>query len=484
MIGKVIKHEWRNLTADRTAWIVLLLFAIVVGYATYKGSTWVSHLQNSIEQARQEERERLSELKSKAGEEENKMASEGKAITYPDWGPRHPYYVAMYRGQRYAAMPPAPLAQLAVGQTDLCPNYFKVSAGAKESFMIAQETESPFKLLAGQFDIAFVILYLYPLLILALSFNLVASEKEDGTLAMLLSNKINLRSIVAGKVWSRALIIFIPATIFPVISYFLGGGNLSGESAVLRLLLWILAVSAYGAFWFSVAIVVNAFGKGAATNAIILAAIWLAFVVVIPSVVNLASATLYPVPSRVEFVNASRAETQQAMEKGSQLLGKFYEDHPELARDNTKPDEADFAILRLVRDEEVARKLKPILDEFDNKIASQHNFVSRFRFLSPAILMQGALYDIAGSGIDRYKHFLTQVDEYHQEWKGFFAPRIFQKVALSVSDFDRLPDFAYREQSIGEVARQAVIPSILLLAAALILGYLGLRRYSHFPVVG
>lgn len=46
--------------------------------------------------------------------------------------------------------------------------------------------------------------------------------------------------------------------------------------------------------------------------------------VVIPSLVNLGATTLYPVPSRIEFVNAMRAETQEANRSGSQLLGKYF----------------------------------------------------------------------------------------------------------------------------------------------------------------
>jgi ABC-2 type transport system permease protein len=58
-------------------------------------------------------------------------------------------------------------------------------------------------LLSGRFDLAFVILYLYPLLILSLGYNLVSGEKEAGTLALTLSQPVALRTLVAGKVAMR-----------------------------------------------------------------------------------------------------------------------------------------------------------------------------------------------------------------------------------------------------------------------------------------
>jgi ABC-2 type transport system permease protein len=490
MFRRIIKHEWRNLTADRTAWVTLLLFAVVIGYALFKGQAWASHQKSALAQMRQEEQERYGEIRKLIVEEERKAAEEGKPLAYPAWGPRHPAYVGIWRGQRYAALPLAPLAPLAVGQTDIYPNHFKVSAGMKESFLIAQETESPFKLLAGQFDLAFVILYFYPLLILALTFNLVASEKEDGTLRMLLSNRVRLRNIVLGKIAARALIIFLSAILFSLAGLALSGAGFDGVGAVPRLLLWVGAVTAYGAFWFALSVAINALGKSAATNAMALAACYLAFVVVIPSLVNLGAATLYPVPSRIEFVNAMRAETQEANRQGSQLLGKYFEDHPELAKpqDTTSPfsrtGEDDFAMLSMAKDELVARQMKPLLEQFDAQLRRQHQLVNRFRYFSPAILMQSLLYDITGVGVERYQHFLRQVDEYHQSWRRYFSPRVFEKRALASGDLASLPQFQFAEESVGAVIRRASWPGLAMALLTILIGYAGLRGYRRYPIVG
>jgi ABC-2 type transport system permease protein len=439
-------------------------------------------------QMRADEQARLDDIRAEIAAAETAAAAKGEAPAYPSWGARHPFYVGNYRGQQYAALPPAPLAATAVGQSDVYPNHFKVSGAMKETFLVAQDTESPFKLMAGHFDLAFVILYFFPLMILALSFNLVAAEKEEGTLAMLLANAVRLRQVVLGKVALRALVIVLSALTFSVLMFALAGGHLSG--ALPHLLLWAAAVMAYGAFWFALGIAVNALGKSAAANAIILAACWLAFVVIIPAAVNLMATTLYPVPSRIEFITAMRGETQTAELKGSQLLGKYFQDHPELARptDTTSPfsktGEDDFAMLSLAKDEMVGRALQPVLQRFDAQLAAQHLFTGRFRFLSPALLMQSALYDVAGTGVARYQHFLAQVDGFYRDWQGFFNPRVFEKRAVTGDDLDRLPRFAWREEDFSSLARRTLWPALLLLAVAVALGALGLRRYQSYPVTG
>jgi ABC-2 type transport system permease protein len=282
----------------------------------------------------------------------------------------------------------------------------------------------------------------------------------------------------------RALVVLFSTVVFSITGLALSGAGLTSEGALTRLLLWMLAVTVYGAFWFALAIAVNALGKNAAANAIALAACWLAFAVVIPAAVNLAASACYPVPSRVEFVNARRVETTDAMARGSQLLARFVEDHPELAPPNASLDTADFGMLRMARDEEVARKLKPVLDRFNAQIARQHAFVNRLRYLSPALLMQEALYDIAGTGRARHQQFLAQVDEHYRVWKAFFAPRVFHKVAITPADFGRFPRFHYQEELTGELAKRVIRPALLLLAVAAIAAWFGLRRYRSYPVVG
>jgi ABC-2 type transport system permease protein len=48
-----------------------------------------------------------------------------------------------------------------------------------------------------------------PLLILALSYNFLSGEREAGTLQMLLSQPISLRSVVSGKIALRFLVVTI-----------------------------------------------------------------------------------------------------------------------------------------------------------------------------------------------------------------------------------------------------------------------------------
>ncbi len=248
-----------------------------------------------------------------------------------------------------------------------------------------------------------------------------------------------------------------------------------------QLLSWIGIVAAYGAFWFALAVAVNAFGKSSATNALALAAAWLVIVLLVPSMLNVAVTSIYPVPSRVEMIQATRRASAEATAKGSQLLAKYFEDHPELTVGG-KTDPTDFYTRAIATQEETERLVQPVVDHFDRQVIGQQSLVDRFRFLSPAIVTQAALNDVAGTSVARYRHFLALVDDFHQTWKLHFNPLIVQKGKLAADDYDRFPNFIFREEPASAVAWRIATGFFGLLVPTLLIVWLGLRALRCYPL--
>lgn len=478
MLTRIIKHEWRNLRADRTLWVVALLFAVCIGYAMYNGFAWVNFQKQTLASAAADERERHDLLKKQIADYEQNAPPD---LT-PFADPRNPTAAGRAHGQRYAAMPPAPLAPLSVGQSDLLPYYFKISTRSQQTFVNNDEIENPSNLLAGRFDTAFVIIYLLPLLILALSYNFLSGEREAGTLPMLLAQPVGLHSFIIGKIFLRFAVVTTLVIGFALVAFLLGGGNLAAEGVLARALLWTLAVTAYISFWFALAIVVNAGGWKSATNAVALAGIWLFFVILIPSLSNVAVTSLYPVPSRVEMIGAMRDASSDATTKGSQLLAKYMEDHPELTGGETDPNDA--ARRTYAVQEEVDRQVAPVLARYDDQLQRQQNLVELVRFLSPAIVMQETLNDISGTGSDRYQHFRALVKNYHAEWQNYFIPRVFQKTKLTAEGYENSPRFAWQEENSERVARRVLFGLLGIVAFTLAASAFGLSAIRRYSVIG
>ncbi|MBM3725906.1 MAG: DUF3526 domain-containing protein [Acidobacteria bacterium] len=480
MIRTLMRYDWRNLSADRAPLAVAVVLGVAIAYGAFNGSEWIRFQNRAISEALAEEGERFDRIRNEIPKIES-----GEKTVSPFADPRQPQSFGRNMGTRYAVMPPAPLGALAIGQSDLYPYYFRVSTNSRETFLNNDEVENPVHLLTGRFDLAFVLLYLYPLVILAFSYNLVSSEKESGTLALTLSQPVSLRRLVMAKVLLRAAFVAALAVLLSAAGVIIGGTNLAAEGAWSRLLVWAAVTAMYGAFWFALAIAVNALGRGSATNAMTLAGAWLLFVIVIPSVLNVAIKALYPVPSRVELIQAIRVAGDESTRQGSKLLARYLEDHPELAPPSKGPGgPPDFGTLLVAVNEATERKVQPVLAEFDAQLANQQSMVDRLRYLSPAIVAQSAFNDLAGSSAHRYKHFLAGVDEYHRQWRGFFVPRILRKEKLNASDLARLPAFTFREEPTADVTGRAGVAFVGLLVAVVLAGIPAVMALRRYPVAG
>jgi hypothetical protein len=95
------------------------------------------------------------------------------------------------------------------------------------------------------------------------------------------------------------------------------------------------------------------------------------------------------------------AAASEAAER-SKLLSAFYEDHPELAQGKlTRRDE--FTLTKERLNQRAEALLRPLAEQFAAQLERQQAFVNRFRFLSPALLMQEMLSDVAGAGQARLR---------------------------------------------------------------------------------
>jgi ABC-2 type transport system permease protein len=471
VLRQILRFEWRALVADRTVVLIMVIFSAVLVYAALSGAAWAREQAGSIDTLGEAGVRRVAEWRSH-------VATAPATETASSWGPTSPSFIGSREGA-YALLPMAALAAFAVGQSDLYVNYYKVTARTRESFIAGEQVENPLELMVGHFDLAFVILFFYPLLILAVTYDITSGDRENGTLRMLLAQPVRLKTLVMGRLLTRATAVVLPALVIPVVGLWVSGSQI-GPATAGRLGLWTLGILGYGAFWFALAVAVNALGRPPALNALGLAGVWLAFVVLVPSLINVGVASAYPLPSRVEFVNATRMATDEARVKGSRLLSRFLEDHPTLQAEGQTME--NFDILQAARDEDVARQLEPVVDRYNAQLARQQAAVSALSYLSPTALTQRVLFEASGTGPSRYQHFYAQVDGFHEEWNRYFQARAFTSTRMRPADFDAMPAFMYAEEPLSAVASRAAVPLLVPWALAFGLLMAAMAGYRRFEI--
>ena len=477
----VFKHEGKVLFADRTLWLVGGLLSALLSYALFNG---LAHTQARIDAAAVV-LERQANQQIKNLDLLSRMMA-GKATPEPFANPADPASIGSAMGGRYAVLPATPLAPVAVGQSDMFSHYYQVTYRSKLNFMYDSEIENPWNLLSGHFDLAFVVVYLLPLLIFALSYNLLSAEREQGTLRMLLAQPLGLPILVAAKLAVRIAAVVGIAVMLPVLVLVLLRPEVRQITALPMLLTWASLTATYALFWFVLCAAVNAVGRSSAANALMLIGTWVVLVLVVPVMLNLVVGLVSPAPSRTELATRTRLITIDGLNRYNKLLSTDYRyiDKPEvlIPKDGKIeiPPRRQGAYL-LQRDVDTA--IQPVLNQFDAQLAGQQALVERFGFLSPAIVTHEGMAALAGNGSRRYLQFQSQVSDFHALWKQFFEPRMLTGTAIVKADFERMPRFDWQEAPANDLLSDSFVRLTQQLLLTILLGGFTAWRLRRYPVV-
>ncbi|MEL6195900.1 MAG: DUF3526 domain-containing protein [Myxococcota bacterium] len=471
----ILFFESRLLRAGSTPRITVAFFAVAVVYALAHGLGERGDVQAQVDAVKTGQEAKWKAYRSEARELEAKRAAEGEPLDAYGSGPRSPYFVSKVYGVHIAAEPSA-LSALAVGQRDLYPAAHKVAAGHSVALSSSDALRNPVALAAGHFDFAFVLLYLMPLLVLALCYDLTASERESGTLRMVMAQPLALRTLIGGKVFVRAGLVVAMVTVACV-----AGFLLAGSVDPSRFALWLSAALLYAGFWFALSVVVNALGRSAAANAMALATAWLVFVALIPTVVNAAASTLYPMPSRSTFVAAMRTEDESIRRMEDAARQAFMADHPELT-DNADEQSA-WVTASVVRDELTRKRLQPLIDRYAIQRDHQQSLLARLELLSPTLLTHSLLHDIAGTSSVQQRAHIEQIEAFQGRWQAHFLPFLFENRPVNAADYASLPQFQPTVEPTSAVAKRWLGSGAILAGLVVLLSLLGIRLYSGYSLV-
>ncbi|MCC5888167.1 MAG: DUF3526 domain-containing protein [Gammaproteobacteria bacterium] len=473
----VLLGEWRLLWRDPAAWVALVLLCLALLGALAQGLAREQALAASLAQWADTDE---AHMEAAADLAQRLERDGGEISNFRD--PRNADVVGRRLGVQHLALPSTRLGALAVGQSDLHPAWHPVSLESRDRLLAEGELTHPRRLALGRFDVSFVVVFIAPLLLLGLLASVPAREREAGMLPWVVMQSGGFGSWLMGRVLPRLLLLLIPVlivgTLAPLLQMSSDGTGGEGQTLA-RGLLWSAQVTGYLLFWAALALWVGTLPLDGARSALALAFAWLLFVVLIPSVSQVALDLAHPQPSRMAYVDAMRSATDLARAEGSDTLARYLEDHPELAGETVNLE--DFFAQRLLVQQRVEAELEPLSAAFEGQRAARARQAAWMRLTSPALLTMDALADAAGTGEARHRHFMAQVHGFHAEWRSFFHPRVLS--GEQFFDHDQVPGFVYEPEPL----RQLWPRSALLLGStggfALLFAWLALRRCRSLPKV-
>ena len=387
----------------------------------------------------------------------------------------------------HAVKPPLPLGALATGQSDLQPYQIRIDFNSIFPDA-AYDLDSPHELKLGAFDLAFVLVYLVPLGLIALAATRLTGEQDSGILRMIAAQPIPPRTVALAKYGALA-IIAVTAVVGGALlaSLVAGGAPASFDLAPVAgmLALWVV-------FWIAVAAFVATLWRGAVDSIAILVLIWAGVTILLPASAAIAVDLVHPGPSRIGYIDASRQAMDGFYGDETAVHAKWLARFPALA--STAPTTVKSPeVKRFARDAYYRDALAPGRAAFIAHDQAVLALGDRLRLLSPAMMLDGTLQAVAGTDTRRHLAFVGAADAYGERLRRYFEPLALNNAAfpkrvcpqcpgrLNFTRHDEVPDFA---AMIDEAAgRRAIGWTMLYLA--LLTGAVALltgRRLREWPL--
>jgi ABC-2 type transport system permease protein len=456
---RVMALEWRIMKRDPSLIWVLSIFAIFLILSSLAGGDHADSLEDGLSRSQEEVDNRFQGL-------QNQLSNLKPDSPLRSKDPRDPVWMGQDGGAQLAILPPGPLAPIAIGERDLHPQAIRITTDL--NLTAEGETETPMvapsRLRTGALDPTFLFVVLFPLVVIALSYELLSGERERGTLAMLLSQPVSQSELVVGKALARAGALSMVTLLFAGIGLAVAGVSWADPGTLSHFLLYGLILICWALFWFAAAVLVNAWSPSSARNALTLVGIWLSLVVIIPGLVQVGIDTFYPAPSAIDLMHEARESSQDVESKLNDMEG----------RHDVDPKQAGYAAKVVQVQDELAARAKPVLETLRRQVKERREVIQMLQYTSPAIVVQLALEDVAGSGAIRHQRFEEQSDTYHEAFRSFFVSRIKEEKTLGTEDLDMIPKMTFQEEPFGALSGRVLTGIAYLFMSALALLMLAL----------
>lgn len=376
----------------------------------------------------------------------------------------------------HTAHEPSDWAPFALGQRDVQPCNLKVRLLALQGQLHEADLVSPLLAASGNFDAAFVLVMLAPLLVIALSYDLVSAEREGGTWDLARAQGLSEVRLAGLKLAVRTSLAAAPFALL-----LLAAPALLGVGWGSRWLAVAASVAAYLAFWAAAAAAVAALGRGSGFNLLALCTTWLAVAVVGPALVNSYAALRAPVAESLELAVLQRHGYHSAWDRPLQeTMDAFYVRYPEW-RGSAVPIDTYSNAWYYAMQQRGDAAAEPAYAAYLAAIERRHALVRRLGALLPSLTLDRQLLAVARTDVDSHLGYLRSVADYHESLKRFFQPAIFDGRPITQVRWSEAPRHSFRDR---EAVPLLQAPAVLLLqvlsmaALALLLPYLARRGRS------
>ncbi|QDH69893.1 ABC transporter permease [Marilutibacter alkalisoli] len=433
----VLHTELALVLRSRLALVSLVLLAAIAALAVMAGLRTVESQRDAIERSVAAQRAEQALVARQYAGEEGDAGQVGYYTFHPTWDP------------------PAPLAFAALGQRDVQPYLLRVRLLGLQAQLYESDTANPEMALAGTFDFAFVLVYLLPLVAIALVHDLVSGEREAGRLGLVLAT-----ASAPVRLWRRRLLLRYGLVLVSVLLPFAVGCMVAGVQLVQATAVAVVAML-YTAFWFGLFAFLAARVRSSANGAMAMFAVWLGLTLLLPTAANTLINQAVPAGRGVDLMLAQRQLVHAGWDEPKDVtFERFFNTHPEWR--GTPPVTVRFHwkwyyAMHQAGDDAVV----PQVAEYEASLRARQRWAERAGWLMPGIAVQVTMQRLANTDLEAQLRYREQIVAFHAALRRYFYPYLFNEVPFRTKDVDAMPGFTPAPAS-GLADRQSLVVLLVL----------------------
>jgi len=395
-------------------------------------------------------------------------------------------------------------------------SFYSLVRGISSDVNMNKFDDDPLPVVFPLLDLVFIVGILLSLAALIFSYDAVCGEKEDGTLKLMMSNRLARSEILLGKITGGTLTLLIPFTLSLVLGLFvilLNSRVAWTGTNWATLALVFLGTVIYVFLFLVLGVFISARHHSSSASIMTSLFVWVLLILVVPNLSPYLASLISPAPSQIKMEReVSRLSDVERDDLGRKLqterLAELVKKYPVLAERFSEAEakarvEKDPAFREAyqARTREVdaawseanriqSEKARALREDVDRKVEAQTRLSASLSMISPLADFTYLATDLTSTGTMNLVHFRRLSDDiwgpaYRQYVRGRIAALQKQNPAVdwwnTPVDVSDMPRFQYKEEALAARVKGTLWPFAIMMIMNLIVfsaAYLSFIRYD------
>ena len=398
----IFLFEYKHFIRNKAKLFSYIFFMLLCIFSIYNGFEIMHKQLNTI-----------TEIKDKQELEFNKIIEWFENEKGPDDKPwvniEDPYWSIRYTPS-YVVKMPSVLFPLGIGQSEQFGFYKKVNrwSSSFDTDMV-EEISNYERLINGNIDFSFLIIFLLPILLIILTYNINGLEKDLNFNKLISIQNKRMNSWIFNR-----LLFYLFLLIFSVDILILGVGffneAFSNIESILKIVVLsnLYIISCSFIFYF-----INKHAISSSSVAFKMISIWLLFCVIIPGSVHQYVSMKYPANYMTDFLDVNRKQTYEVFKLDNIDLYDFLiEIHPELVETNKSEEGTlDNQLIRRSVSSIINQMNVAAANEIEMQNEDKNNLIKSSYFFNPISYVQNLWNSFTSTDYNAYKNFRLDIEK-------------------------------------------------------------------------